>query len=176
MGETRGERGDGERQWVKRARSKTRKAKAGGKAWGKSERKLRPPQGGLQRTPCLRSPQPTLTEPAGEMGSDFKYRIKTHPRGVHFSLYNFVRFRGESLIITQYCAVCATDVCRTLHLQNKVAFMKIKQPVLFHFAELKRKSAALHRKIIRKLLTGEGNVKFIFAQPLRFCGKVGHEL
>lgn len=95
VGETRGERGYGERQWVKRARSKNSQSESGGKAWGKSERKLRPPQGGLQRTPCLRSPQPTLTEPAGERGSDLKYRIKMHPRGVHFSLYNFVRFRGE---------------------------------------------------------------------------------
>lgn len=40
----------------------------------------------------------------------------------------------------------------TLHLQYKMTFVKIQQPVLFHFSEFKRQPAALDPKIIRKLL------------------------
>lgn len=42
-----------------------------------------------------------------------------------------------------------------------MAFMEIQKAVLFHFPQFQRQSAALHRQIIRQLLTGEGDVKLI---------------
>ena len=57
-----------------------------------------------------------------------------------------------------------------------MAFMEIQKAVLFHFPQLQRQAAALHRQIIRQLLTGEGDVKLIRSQPLGLGGEVGHEL
>ena len=39
--------------------------------------------------------------------------------------------------------------------------MKIQQTLIPHFPKLQRKSAALHREVIRKLLSGKGNIKLI---------------
>ena len=63
-----------------------------------------------------------------------------------------------------------------LYLQNEMVFMKIQQTLIPHFPKLQRKSAALHREVIRKLLSGKGNIKFIFSEPLCLCGKIGHQL
>ena len=54
--------------------------------------------------------------------------------------------------------------------------MKIQQTLIPHFPKLQRKSAALHREVIRKLLSGKGNIEFIFSEPLCLCGKIGHQL
>ena len=54
--------------------------------------------------------------------------------------------------------------------------MKIQQTFIPHFPKLQRKSAALHREVIRKLLSGKGNIEFIFSEPLCLCGKIGHQL
>ena len=48
-----------------------------------------------------------------------------------------------------------------------MAFMKVKQALIPHFAKLQRQSAALHAEIIRKLLAGEWNVEFIATPALR---------
>ena len=63
-----------------------------------------------------------------------------------------------------------------LYLQNEMVFMKIQQTLIPHFPKLQRKSAALHREVIRKLLSGKGNIEFIFSEPLCLCGKIGHQL
>ena len=47
-----------------------------------------------------------------------------------------------------------------------MAFVKVKQPLIPHFSKLQRQPAALHTKIIRKLLAGERNVELIAAAPL----------
>mgnify|MGYP000329144471 CR=1 FL=1 len=52
------------------------------------------------------------------------------------------------------------------HLQNKVAFMKVKQALIPHFAKFHGQSAALHAEIIRKLLTRERNVELIAVPAL----------
>ena len=57
-----------------------------------------------------------------------------------------------------------------------MAFVKVKQPLIPHFSKLPRQPAALHTKIIRKLLAGERNVELIAAAPLRLGGKIGHQL
>lgn len=44
-----------------------------------------------------------------------------------------------------------------------MVFMKIQQTLIPHFPKLQRKSAALHREVIRKLLSGKGNIEFIFS-------------
>lgn len=63
-----------------------------------------------------------------------------------------------------------------LYLQNEMVFMKIQKTLIPHFPKLQRKSAALHREVIRKLLSGKGNIEFIFSEPLCLCGKIGHQL
>ena len=57
-----------------------------------------------------------------------------------------------------------------------MAYMEIQKAVLFRFPQLQRQAAALHRQIIRQLLTGEGDIKLIRSQPLGLGGEVGHEL
>ena len=52
----------------------------------------------------------------------------------------------------------------------------IEETILFHLSKLQRQSATLNAKIIRKLLPGKRNVKFVFSESLCFCGKVGHDL
>ena len=59
-----------------------------------------------------------------------------------------------------------------LNFENKMIFMKIKKPLITHFAELNRQAAALYRKVIRKLLPRKGNIKFVFPEPLGFGGKI----
>ena len=63
-----------------------------------------------------------------------------------------------------------------LYRQDEMAPVILEQSVLFHLSELQRQSAALDAEIIRKLLPGKRNVKFVGSEPLRFCGKVGHDL
>ena len=48
---------------------------------------------------------------------------------------------------------CTLD--KLSHLQNKVAFVKVEQALIPHFAKFHGQSAALHAEIIRKLLAGE---------------------
>lgn len=55
-----------------------------------------------------------------------------------------------------------------LYLQNEMVFMKIQQTLIPHFPKLQRKSAALHREVIRKLLSGKGNIKFIFIYSILY--------
>ena len=50
--------------------------------------------------------------------------------------------------------------------------MKVEQPLIPHFSKLQRQPAALHAKVIRKLLAGEWNVEFIAAPALRLDGSV----
>ena len=63
-----------------------------------------------------------------------------------------------------------------LYRQDEMAPVILEQSVLFHLSELQRQSAALDAEIIRKLLPGKRNVEFVGSEPLRFCGKVGHDL
>lgn len=56
---------------------------------------------------------------------------------------------------------------RLWRLEKKVAFMKVKQALIPHFAKFHGQSAALHAEIIRKLLAGEWNVEFIATPALR---------
>ena len=60
--------------------------------------------------------------------------------------------------------------------QNKVIFVKVQQSFFFQLAKLQRQSAALHREIIRKLLPGKRNIKFVSSKPLRLSGKIRQEL
>ena len=52
-----------------------------------------------------------------------------------------------------------------------MAFVKVEQAIIPHFSKLQRQSAALHAKVIRKLLAGERNVEFIAAPVLCLGGK-----
>ena len=54
--------------------------------------------------------------------------------------------------------------------------MKVQKSFAAHFAKFQRETAALHRKVIRELLAGKGDVKFIRPEPLRLGGEVGHQL
>ena len=63
-----------------------------------------------------------------------------------------------------------------LYPQDKMVFVIIEEPVLFHLSKLQRQSAALDCEVIRKLLPRKRNVKFVCSEPLRFRGKVGHDL
>ena len=65
---------------------------------------------------------------------------------------------------------------RIRRFEKKVALVKVKKALIPHFSKLQRQSAALHAEVIRKLLPGERNVKFIAAPALRLGGKIGHEL
>ena len=67
------------------------------------------------------------------------------------------------------CYSCTLD--KLSHLQNKMAFVKVEQALIPHFSKLHRQPAALHAKVIRKLLAGERNVEFIAAPALRLGGK-----
>ena len=58
----------------------------------------------------------------------------------------------------------------TLYLQNEMIFLKVKKPFGAHFSKLQRQAAALNAKIIRKLLPGKRDVKFVFSAPLGFGG------
>ena len=60
---------------------------------------------------------------------------------------------------------------KKLYLQDEMAFMEIQKAVLFHFPQLQRQAAALHRQIIRQLLTGEGDNQLIRSQPLASAEK-----
>ena len=57
-----------------------------------------------------------------------------------------------------------------------MAFVKVEQALIPHFSKLQRQPAALHAKVIRKLLAGEWNVEFIAAPALCLSGKIGHQL
>ena len=61
---------------------------------------------------------------------------------------------------------------RLWRLEKKVAFVKVEQALIPHFSKLQRQPAALHAKVIRKLLAGEWNVEFIAAPALRLDGSV----
>ena len=56
---------------------------------------------------------------------------------------------------------------RLRRFEKKMAFVKVKQALIPHFAKFHGQSAALHAEIIRKLLAGEWNVEFIATPALR---------
>ena len=57
-----------------------------------------------------------------------------------------------------------------------MALVKIQQALVSHFAKLQGQSAAFDGEVIRKLLPGKGDVKFVCSEPLCFGGEIGHEL
>ena len=57
-----------------------------------------------------------------------------------------------------------------------MVLVKIQQALISHFTKLQRQSAALDGEVIRKLLSGKGNVKFVCSEPLCFGGEIRHEL
>lgn len=59
--------------------------------------------------------------------------------------------------------------------QDEMVFMKPQKSVSFPFSEFNGQTAAFHPKIIRKLLPGERNIKFVRSELLRFGRKIGHE-
>ena len=57
-----------------------------------------------------------------------------------------------------------------------MVLVKIQQALISHFTKLQRQSAALDSEVIRKLLPGKGDVKFVCSEPLCFGGEIRHEL
>ena len=52
----------------------------------------------------------------------------------------------------------------------------IKDAISFHLSKFQGQATALDAKIICKLLSLKRNIEFVGSKPLRFCGKIGHNL
>ena len=89
----------------------------------------------------------------------------SHFKPLHIKTLRKVGKQYEKLGLLFICYRCTLD--KLSHLQNKMAFVKVKQALIPHFSKLQRQPAALHAEIIRKLLAGEWNVEFIATPALR---------